>query len=570
MYVLTCLTSIPLCSGEVLERVDAPIQEEKSPINKLHILYLLQSREWHKSIDLYREYQAQLGRHDFEVLQEMALIILEQGAKSRDPEEQLTSIFGSKIAGINASIDVLESAVMSSHPQTQLAAIQLLGSLQDDRCEELLTKAMSSDYFYTRMDAAYQLAMRKSRVAVGQIESLMYRVPPYMRFFFPQFFALIGTTDAMSLLRMLMDDNHHATRIESILSAARFGRDDLLPLIRRRASHLNIAEQEACATAFGLLKDSKAIPQLQKLSHSPSDNVKLAALRSLHLLGNQQAKKEIASLAEKENLFAISALGDIPGSEGTLFPLISHENRQVRFNAVVALLKRRDPRVTRSLKEFLVRDSRDLGYQPQFSVGNSLMAWKVIPSALQHHNREEGSDLITLTVHVKEFLLKECLELPQHNFLEIASYLFETRQNDLVPTLISLIENLNTPEAIRFLELKAQSAGAPLVRLYCNLGLLRMNPGSEQEKVVLDWISAKQQTEMIRFRQLLPRAARLQEMGTTYELTPEEHSRLLIECYQTLALKHDQTSINILLEGLQNGHPKNRPVLAGLLIQAIQ
>ena len=377
-YALVCILSTPLMSGERPELV----QEEKGAINKLHILYLLQSKEFEKSIDLYRDYKVQLGRHDFEVLQDMSLIILEQGAKSHDPEEQLTSIFGSKIAGINASLDVLETAVLSANPQTQLAAIQLLGNLQDDRCEELLTKAMSSDYFFTRMDAAYQLAVRKSRTAVGQIESLMYRVPPYMRFFFPQFFALIGTTDAISLLKVLMDDHHHATRIESVLSAARFGRDDLLPQIRRMASHLNIAEQEACATAFGLLKDSKAFPQLQKLSQSPSDNVKLAAWQSMHQMGNDQAKKEIGTLAEQGNLFAITALGDIPGYEETLARLLSHNSLQVRFNAAVSLLKRRDPRVTRVLKEFLIRDSRDLGYQPQFSVGNSLM--KVGRWSLQH------------------------------------------------------------------------------------------------------------------------------------------------------------------------------------------
>jgi HEAT repeat protein len=219
--------------------------KEKTGINKLHILYLLQSKEFNRSIDLYREYRDALGRHDFEVLQQMALIILEQGARSLDPETQLTSIYGSGIAGIAASIDILEAGIASPQPQTQMAAIQFLGRLQDDRCEELLTKAMSSDYFFTRMEAAYQLALRKSRTAVGQIESLMYKVPPQMRFFFPQFFALIGTTDAISLLRHMMDDQFHMTRIEAILCAARFGRDDLLPMIRTRATHLNSAEQEA-------------------------------------------------------------------------------------------------------------------------------------------------------------------------------------------------------------------------------------------------------------------------------------------------------------------------------------
>jgi hypothetical protein len=73
---------------------------------------------------------------------------------------------------------------------------------------------------------------------------------------------------------------------------------------------------------------------------------------------------------------------------------------------------------------------------------------------------------------------------------------------------------------------------------------------------------------MIRFRPVLPSSNRIEEIKNSYEFTPEENSRLLIECYEAFASKHDNKGIDILLEALRNGHPKNRPVLAGLLIQA--
>src|SRR5581483_6378912 len=205
---------IPIAFSGSASKEEIDSIKEKTGLNKLHILYLLQSKEFNRAIDLYQEYKKALGRHDFEILQQMGLILLEQGARSADPTTQLISIFGSSIAGIAASIDILEAGIISSQPQTQMAAIQYLGHLQDDRCEELLTKAMSSDFFFTRMEAAQQLAFRKSRTAVGQIESLMHKIPPQMRFFFPQFFALIGTSDAISLLRHMMDDPFHMTRIE--------------------------------------------------------------------------------------------------------------------------------------------------------------------------------------------------------------------------------------------------------------------------------------------------------------------------------------------------------------------
>jgi HEAT repeat protein len=544
-------------------------KEEAGAVNKLHILYLLQCREFQRAIDLYRDYKTALGRHDFEILQQMGLIILEQGARSPDPETQLTSIFGSSIAGIAAAIDILEAGIISPQPQTQMAAIQFLGHLQDDRCEELLTRAMSSDFFFTRMEAAHQLAMRKARTAVGQIESLMYKIPPHMRFFFPQFFALIGTKDAISLLKHMMDDPFHMTRIEAILSAARFGRDDLLPMIRSRATHLNSAEQEACATAIGYLKDSKSIPVLKNLTNSPAANVQLAASHALYTLGDDTSRLLLEEHAAKGNLFAIHLLSEIPGSEKVLLPLIRDPDIQVRFNAVFALLTLRDKRILEPLLEFILHDSKDLGFQPQFSLGNSLMAWKVIPSAGQHLE-DSPTDLLTLSLNVREHMLRECLELSPEVFLDLANILFDTKQMELIPLLVSLMENLQTPEAIHLLSTKAQKAGAPLTRAYCNLALLRLKKADVYKTAVLQWISMKKNTEMIRFRPLLPWSARPPKQTSSFELTPEENSRLLIECYQTIAMQHDENSIDVILEGLKSGHSKNRPVLAGLLIQCIQ
>jgi len=565
------LSSFAKCLADPTPLLDSPL-EEKKEVNKLHILYLLQSREFAKGIDLYQDYKKILGRHDFEILQQMGLLLLEQGARSADPETQLTSIYGSGIAGIAASLDILEAGITSTQPQTQVAAIQLLGGLQDDRCEELLTKAMSSDYFFTRLEAAYQLSLRKSRVATGQIEALMYKVPPQVRFFFPQFFALIGTSDAISLLRQMMDDPFHMTRIEAILSAAKFGRDDLLPPIRARATHLDPAEQEACAAALGFLKDSKSLPVLRTLSRSPSTNIKLSAIYALHQLGEESAKEQIVLLAKEGNLFAINLLGTIPGTQEVLVNFLNASDLQLRFNASLALLKLKDPRVAPVLLEFLIRDVRDLGFQPQHSVGNSLLSWKVIPSA-QHHQKD-GYDILSVSLSVREHLLRECLELPASDFLFIASALFQTKQIDLIPLLVALMENLQTKETIDLFEQKAEAAGAPLTRTYCHLACFRLNKKESHKRAILQWMETKKQTEMIRFRPMVAwntqMPDRIPETANAFELTPEENSRLLIECYQTMAREHAEESIDVILDGLKSGHPKNRSVLAGLLIQAIQ
>ncbi|MBI3236286.1 MAG: hypothetical protein HYZ48_01045 [Chlamydiales bacterium] len=162
------------------------------------------------------------------------------------------------------------------------------------------------------------------------------------------------------------------------------------------------------------------------------------------------------------------------------------------------------------------------------------------------------------------------LDLPEEDFLKLSASIVESRQEELIPLLISLLENLKTPQSIEFLKYLAQRAGAPLIRSYCNLALLHLQESGPYESFILDWIDQHKNTEMIRFRPILSHQMKISEKSHSFELTPEEHSRLLILAYQILADQHRSISIDILLEGLEKGHVKNRSVLAGLLIYALQ
>jgi hypothetical protein len=66
----------------------------------------------------------------------------------------------------------------------------------------------------------------------------------------------------------------------------------------------------------------------------------------------------------------------------------------------------------------------------------------------------------------------------------------------------------------------------------------------------------------------LPWAAKLNE--SNFELTPQENSALLIESYQVLAEEHTEESIDFLLDALHQGQPDNIPILAGILLKALQ
>src|ERR1700686_3178018 len=117
-----------------------------SALDKEQVAYLMQSKEIDASISLYEEYKKELGRHDFEILVHMASIILEQGIKSSDVTIQLSSLYGTAFATMTSSLDILEQGIKSLNFETQLAAIQLLAHMHDDRGDELLTKAMASPF----------------------------------------------------------------------------------------------------------------------------------------------------------------------------------------------------------------------------------------------------------------------------------------------------------------------------------------------------------------------------------------------------------------------------------------
>jgi len=534
--------------------------------NKSQITYLMQAREIEKSINLYILYKKQLGKHDFEILQQMAFILLEQGARSQDQETQLLSIYGSGIASVASSLDILETGIKSSFPETQVAAIQFLGRMQDDRSDELLIKAMSSEFFIARMEAAMHLAGRKHRSSMGQIESLMYRIPPQARFFFPQFFALIGTADSIALLRHLMEDPYTSVRVEALLSAARFGRDDLLPSIRMNITHSDVAEQEAAAYAVGILKDSRSLKKLKQLYHGSPINVQISAARSLYLLGDSSAKDFLLEKAQEGNLFAIVTLADVPEGKDLLARLCYHRDLAIRMNAAIALIKHNDSRCIPALLEILVKDVRDMGFQPQISLGKTMLAFKPVFSSSFQNNA--FFDIPAATLAIREQLLRESLNFPEEEFLKIAERIFASKQSDLISTLVALLENVQTPNSIELLKQKAQEAGLPLVRAYCNLALFRLGKEGPYENSLKDWIIRNKDSEMIRFRPLVPMDQRIN--ASPYELTPEDSSRVLIETYQTFAEKQQESCLQILLEAIREGNPKNRYVLAGLLLRALQ
>ncbi len=528
---------------------------------KHHALFMMQSQSIEEALVCYEKFAAERG-HDFEVLQRMGQIFFANGIQSEDVGDFTMTLFGAGLSGSSASIDILERGLYSNDPQIQMIALHFIAKLDDDRVSELLSRAMSSPFLSTRMEAAYYMSLKKHPHAVGQIEGLMVRLPPFFRPFFPSLFALIGTSDATAALKRLLDDLDPQVRVESILNIARLGRDDLLPILRKRITQHFGPELEACAFAMGTLKDTFSMKKLKRLANSPMDNVKIAAILTLYHLGERSYIPELEKLALDRNLLAISALAQIPTSGDTLAKLVVSNNLQVRVNAAVSLSQLRDSRCLLAAEEILIQDSRDLAFSPFPSPGRSMGIWKAIPSA-ELRSQDETCNL-SLSLSMREQLLGELAHLEQKKFVVLARRIFEAQQIDLIPATITFLENLRTPEAIELLKEGCAILTSPLIRDYCHLSLYRLKEEGPYEEYIKLWVMRQKDAELIRLRPILPWKMRLE---SDFTLTAEETSRLLIDSFVAIATSRN---IDFLLQAIRQGNPQNRYALFGLLMRATE
>lgn len=532
--------------------------------NKNHMLFLLRSGHLPQAIDAYKQYHKNTGQHDFELIQEMGLLLLDHGYHSSDPEVRIMATFGAGISLNERTMYILEAGMDSNVPELQLVCLNYLSQYQNDKADGILQRAMNAGHPLIRLEAAYIMAQKKAPRAYAYAESLMYRFEGELTPLFPQFFAMIGTSEATRMLRKLMTNLDEDVRIAAILSAAKYGRDDLLPKIRTLATHHEKGQQEACAFALGILKDETSLPKLKFLAKSQVPSIRLAAWKALYNLGHKEYKIAIENAAKNKDIYAIALLGDIEGSQDVLATLVGDLNLQVKINAAISLLHLRDPRCLSALVDVMIMDSRGLCFSKILSKGQSLSAWRVIPSAQQ--NFKDQAYVFELSLNMREDALDEAIDLPEQDFLNLAKLIFIRQQNDLVPVLVELLENLHTPGAIALLKEHQQQIGAPLIRNYCNLALYNLKEPGPYGDNIRSWISNMQNEELIRFRPFLPREMRDHEEN--YQLTPEDNSSLLIASFESFVINKDDRGIDILLEAILNGNSKNKYALAGLLMRA--
>lgn len=532
-----------------------------------HILYLIQAGNTEDALRVYRDCYQQTHKHDYDLIQEIGLVLLDQGYRSGKVEEQVLTLFGAGISMNERAFYILEGGLTSGIPQMQAIALGFMSKQQNDLTDEALNRAMKSDHALIRLEAAFHLCAKNYPTAFHQTECLMAKLPDEALPLFPQFYAQLTDKKAYKMMRRFLAHPHPEVRLAAIQAVANFKRDELLPQIRSLAAHPIPPQQEAAVATLGLFHDEASAEKIEALTKSPHSSVRLASLYTLYILGRKEKGLAIADELKNGDLFAIQLLRKIPGSEDLLAQLCKHENLQVRVNSGLALLEHADSRCLPPLCEILIRDKRDLLFQQMSSHGGSLICYKATPSGEQQY--ADSQVPFELSLEIREDALIKAVDLPEKDFLILADRILAAEQNDLVPVLVKLLETIGSPDAIALLKRHQQKVGSPLIRNYCNLALFRMKEKGPYGDTLRAWVAKQSNVDLIQFRPLLPHETR-RTGADDFELTAQENSRLLIEAFEAIASTQDDLGINFLLEIIHNGNPKNKYALAGLLMRAGQ
>jgi HEAT repeat protein len=543
-------------------------EERDVEFDKRHILYLMSTNQPSKAVDEYLAFYQKEKKHDLKILEQIGNILLDIGSSSMNIEDQMLTLYGIGLSGSKGSLHFLESALKSHFPVVQAAALHLLAQIHEDAVDDILTIALHSDFLMIRIEALFYLVARKTKHALGHVESLCNLLPPQARPYFVEFYALYASNDSIQSLKKFINDKDLNVRISAIAAAASHNRDDLLPSIRTILSQSEPSLKEVAAFALGHLHDLNSIQQLKIASSSPFIETKLAALFSLFKLGDREAGTKILEIAKEGNPFAILLAGQMPDSDFALLPLIHHIDPVIRLNAAAALLGKRRVEALPVITTILESDPDYMGIIPYVSPGKSLVALKPIPtSAIPNEDIRRNIKAITLSF--QEEFLKQCIELPEKEFLKLARKLMDTKKGHLIPLLTHLIENMGTEASKELLIEKSQQVGYPLLRGYCSLSLYRIGEEEVYRKRFLNWLSTQKGVQLIEFKPMMDRGAREDKNMSNYQLSAEEKSGLLIESFDAIATKHDIDGISLILEAIRDGHEKNRYAFAGLLLKSI-
>lgn len=531
--------------------------------SKSQISYFLQRRHFPEAIWVYQQQAYLAKQHDPLAIEKIATAILSEGIESPDINKRLVAYHSMIACTYIPSVEQLKSAMQTTHPGLQLAAIYLLKQHTGDRSEEILRQGLLSPFPIIQLTTAQAIAQKKFPKAYALLESLLYKIPTSLHIYFPEFFATLDTVESRRKVVHFINGSDEKIRIAAIISAMQHQLEEALPYFRIILTHTNPLEQEACLFGLSHMNDTSCLSRMKELTKSACEEVALASSFALYSLGHHEYYTTIIKLAEKENLFATALLGAIFEGTHSLYGLLKNPNFTVRINAALSLLQLRDHKCLPVIMEILQAARQGTVFCQVTSQGGCMHYIKpqtslpIINKGLALKSKQDSAAIV-------EKVILQTSELTEKDFLVVAHYLLESNYSSLIPLITQLLENLQTPEAISILEAGVSKLGCPLIRGYSQVALFKLGR-YPLSRSLHQFLENSLRLSLVSYEEI-----RNKKNIGIFTLEPEENLRLVLTWMQAIASESCELSIDILLEAIRNSHELNRYILAGLLLQCIQ
>lgn len=531
---------------------------------KSKILHAIHTGKFDKAIDDLLAKQDDNDFYQTDLLEDLSLALIHQGLKSREKKDQILALYGLGLSQSEKGVILLSSVLDSPDPELQLTALHVLSSFHTEEATRLIEKALRSDYVFIRLEAAYILTMRKTQSAYAQLEALFAKVEPELRPHFPYLFALEGSYPSLQMLRKLLSDSDLKVRSEAIFACTETHREDFLRDIKQFSYDPSPQIEETFSYAMGSFRERSANADLERISRK-NTSAALSAAYALYLNGKESSVSVIVDQAKQDNPFALHLLGKVREEKNSLlFEKMRSSDAEVRVNATLALLERKDPLSLQGLPFILIDTPKDVAVLKMFSEGRTLSYYKCFTSAME--NLQRNAYAFELSLRLREDILEKTLALSNEAFLDLAHLVFQAQQHDLIPMLVNLLENMRIDQADALLQEQSERLGDPFIRTYATLALFRMHKKGPYRERLLEFLKKHEKADLFEARPSLTFELALKT--EEHSITLQERSRLLVETFEAFATEQSEDGLKTLLLAIKNGNAHNRYVLAGLLLRS--
>ncbi|WP_100934070.1 HEAT repeat domain-containing protein [Candidatus Chlamydia corallus] len=546
----------------------------KFPESVSHKILYISTQSIQQALEIYLDALDTYADHDFFVLRKIGEDCLKQGIRSSDPQTRKSTIIGAGLAGSSEALDVLSQAMETPDPLQQLLVLSAVSGHLGKTSDELLFKALASPYPIIRLEAAYRLANLKNTRVIDHLHSFIHKLPEEIQCLSAAIFLCLETEESDAYIRDLLAAKKSSIRSATALLIGEYQQKRFLPTLRNLLTSASPQDQEAVLYALGKLKDGQSYYNIKKQLQKTDIDVTLAAAQALIALGKEEdALPVIKKQALEERPRALYALRHLPSEIGIPIALpifLKTKNSETKLNAALALLELGcdAPELIEYITDWLVEPHYNETLTLSFSKGHTLQNWKRV-SIIVPQDRQEKERLLSTARVVEEQILTFLFRLPKEAYLPCIYKLLASQKTQLAATAISFLSHISNQKALDLLFQAAKLPGEPIIRAYADLAIYNLTKDPEKKRSLHDHARNLIQKTLL-FVDTENQRPNPKMPYLRYQVTPESRTKLMLDILETLAISKSFEDIRLLIQLMAEGHVKNFPILAGLLIKIVE